>query len=172
MNIPEKCAYCFLIPPSIHITQTISNLRPTVSSAVDANKSMPSSVIGNGRFIDCCLYHALLLTSIQFVCPICFFYMAGDSQRLYKSNYDQLFDDWNMATIVSLLNFLDVKLVWFLISTWKALAQYHDSLFFQCTFVCFQNLNENILRKYYIPCTIYYIPPRLPVRKYFLLKYF
>lgn len=39
------------------------------------------------------------------------FHIAGDPPYLYKSNLDQLFDDWNMAAIVSLLNFLDQKLV-------------------------------------------------------------
>ena len=39
-------------------------------------------------------------------------HIVGDRPRLYQSNLDQVFDDWNMAAIVSLLNFLDQKMVW------------------------------------------------------------
>ena len=36
---------------------------------------------------------------------------AGGTSRLYRISLDQIHDDWNMAAIVSLLNFLDLKLV-------------------------------------------------------------
>lgn len=37
--------------------------------------------------------------------------IAEGRPHLYKYDVDQIFDDWNMAAIISLLNFLDQKLV-------------------------------------------------------------
>lgn len=42
---------------------------------------------------------------------LCWYIMAEDHPHLYKHDVDQIFDNWNMAAIVSLLNFLDQKLV-------------------------------------------------------------
>ena len=44
-------------------------------------------------------------------------HIVGDRPHLYQSNLDQVFDDWNMAAIVSLLNFLDQKMVWLVLDT-------------------------------------------------------
>lgn len=37
MNIPEKCAYCLLIPSHVDVTQDLCKLYPTIFATSDTN---------------------------------------------------------------------------------------------------------------------------------------